>query len=224
MKLLLLCFFFLINSNAFGQANSKAYPDFHGMTLTEVLDIEGWIVIDQAKGNFYTDQNEDTVVILQSGKNRFEGCNESADLLADEERIILVLTSNDGEPKVTIQNNDFIARPDEGGMLCYLIPSVSIKDNQLQIYYEFVRSHWQHNFEYLNNELVLVSAKNAGVSGPIFFSDYYDFRKKVITSEEGDIQSEDTTVEVIPMKVDGFKKLSELGKMYEWEVADRKNI
>lgn len=222
MKSFLLCVLFLISTDAFGQHDGTKYPDFFGLTLAEVVDHEGWRVIEKATGYLSSGQVEATVVVLQSGSHEFVSCSESAELLQNEERIILVLISQEGEPRVTIQNNEFIVRPNEGGMMCYIEPKLSIENNQLNILYQYTRSNRQYTFEYSNGEMILVSAKSVGVSGGRFYSSFYDFRRKVIESEEGSIGSDSSTQETIPIEFDGFKTLSEFGEMNEWEVAEYK--
>jgi hypothetical protein len=222
MKSLLLCALLLFSTEAFGQQDRAEYPEFYGLTLAEVVDNEDWRVIKKATGYLSFNQVEATVLVLQSGSHEFVSCSESADLLRNEERIILVLTSREGEPKVIIQNNKFIARPNDSGMMCYIEPELVIEDNQLTILYQFTRSNRQYTFEYSEGEIILVSAKSVGVSGGKLYSDFYDFRRKVIESEEGSIGSDSSTQETIPIEFDGFKTLSEFGEMNEWEVAEYK--
>ncbi|WP_020404807.1 hypothetical protein [Gracilimonas tropica] len=133
MRIIALIQFLLFSFTAFGQTNETVYPDFLGDGLSEVLLNKDWIVIERAEGYLNHDQTKDIVIVLQSGNHRFRNCAESAKKLADEERIILVLTSENGKTRVTIQNNKFIARPDEGGMACYIEPEISIDNKQLTI-------------------------------------------------------------------------------------------
>jgi hypothetical protein len=224
MRIIGLFIFLLFSFTAFGQTNKAAYPDFSGEVLSEVLQTKDWIVIERADGYLNLDQTKDIVIVLQSGNHRFTNCNESAEKLADEERIILVLTSENGEPRVTIQNNKFIARPDEGGMACYIDPDISIDNGKLTIFYEHLRGYTSYIFEYESEDMILVSAESTGVSAGRFGKDYFDFRKGIIRSEKGSISSDATSTEIIPIKFDGFKKLSELGERFDWKVAEYKYL
>ncbi|MCH8567141.1 MAG: hypothetical protein LAT67_02700 [Balneolales bacterium] len=231
MKLFHQLIFLLATFTAFAQSGDTDNPDFYGMTISEVSKISGWTIIKENSGNLSSAHLEDIVVILQSGEHQFINCSESAQRLADEKRIILVLTAgndddddDDDEPKVSIQNNRFIAPPISGGMDCYLEPEVSIENHTLSISYQYVRSSTSYTFNFIDESLVLVSAKKAGVSGGVFSSDYFDFKSGKITSKKGSISSDSTTIETIPIEFEGFKKLSEMGEMYEWEVAEFKRI
>lgn len=214
--------FSISNFVLFAQETSLTYPDFTGQTLAQVLQNKNWHILTMKSGYLNSDYVEDFVVILQSGNHRFVSCTESADILSNEERIILVLTSNNTEPKVTIQNNKFIFRPDEGGMACYIEPGISIEGNKLTLVKPLVRGHDTYIFEYRDKSMFLISAESVGVSGGKIYSDSFDFIKDIIISEKGYIGSDSTETEIIPIKYKGFKKLSELEGMYSWEVAENK--
>lgn len=214
----------LSNSVLSAQEKSLTYPDFTGKTLGQILQNQNWHILTLKSDYLNSDHVADFVVILQSGNHHFVSCMESAELLSDEERIILVLTSGNNKPRVTIQNNKFIARPDEGGMLCYLEPYITVEENKLTISYQLTRGHLTYNFKYKNKRMVLIRAKSVGVSGGIFYSDSFDFIKDIIISEKGPISNDSTAKEIIPIKYKGFKKLSELGDRYSWEVAEYKYL
>ncbi|MCH8556663.1 MAG: hypothetical protein LAT84_02520 [Balneolia bacterium] len=212
----------LIIFTALALTGEIKYPDFSKMTVDEVSEVSGWTIIKQASGHLSSDDSEDMVVILQSGDHRFVNCDESAELLKDEKRIILVLTAGEREPKVSIQNNRFIAPPISGGMECYLEPDISIENGQLWISYQYVRANSTYTFEFIDESLVLVSAKKAGVSGSVFSSNHFDFLSGVVTTEKGSISSDSATIETISVECDGFKKLSDMTERHGWELADFK--
>lgn len=70
----------------------------------------------------------------------------------------------------------------------------------------------------------LLKAKSVGVSGGKMYSNYFDFKKDIIKSREAWISSDTARTEIIPIKYDGFKKLSEFGSMNDWEVAKYKYL
>ncbi|WP_020404806.1 hypothetical protein [Gracilimonas tropica] len=72
--------------------------------------------------------------------------------------------------------------------------------------------------------MVLINAASIGVSAGIFEKDSFDFRKGIIKSEKGNISSDSTSTEIIPIKFDGFKKLSEFGEIFTWKVAEYKYL
>ncbi|MDG1572494.1 hypothetical protein OZ410_09215 [Robiginitalea sp. M366] len=193
-----------------------------GKTLNEIKNIDGWSVFLGASGDLNNDKIDDYVAILQSHDSirevRCNGCKR----LPNKGRIIAVLISNHGQPKVSIQNNRFIARPDEGGMVPFLAPEIQIIDGQLSISYQYTRSNTAYFFEFSNNDLLLVSAISGGVhsaSGNVEF-DFYDFKSRVIRNEKGHISKDSTEVNFIDIDhLKKLKSLSELEEMYNWQIT-----
>jgi hypothetical protein len=109
-------------------------------------------------------------------------------------------------------------------MACYIEPDISIENNQLTIFYEHLRGYTSYLFEHKAEDMILVSAESSGISGGKSGYDYFDFRKGIIKSKEGTISSDSTKTKTIPIKFDGFKKLSEFGERFDWKVAEYKYL
>jgi len=74
--------------------------------------------------------------------------------------------------------------------------------------------------------MVLIRAKTFGrhaASGNTT-SNTFDFIKKKITVKRSNISSDSVSTKSIPIKFDGFKKLSEFAEMYDWQVAKYKYL
>jgi len=218
------CIFF-IPFFVLSQQKKIVYPDFTNSTFSEIENNKGWKILVFAKGYLNLDTQNDFAVVLESKDSVFEYRHNQVKKQKNKARIILVMINVNNQLKVISQNNVFIARPDEGGMLPYLAPEIFIKNNQLTIYYQYTRANISYSFEYENNQMVLIEAKSTGVTSATgdFESDHFDFKKKRIVSEAGHISSDVSKKEIHLMKSDiELKKLSEFKQMYEWEIIENK--
>lgn len=201
------------------------YPNFIGQSIESVKNNLEWEILQIATGDLNKDGFEDNSLILESKDSVFEKRCSDCFLLKNKARILLVLLNKNGEIKVTIQNNRFIARGDEGGMANYIEPELSIENQFLKIYYQYTRSNQSYTFGFKNNQMEIVFAETNGVeswSGN-FESDKYDFLNNVITSEIGNISQDKVKTEIIKINIKP-KTLSEFGEMYDWEIAENKYL
>jgi uncharacterized ubiquitin-like protein YukD len=207
------------------QNNKSNYPNFIGQTLDAIENNSEWNVLKKSSGDLNKDGLNDLTLILESKdsipEKRCSGCK----LLKTKPRIIVVLLNQNGGEKVIIQNNKFIARGDEGGMLPYLEPDLSIKNGLLTIYYQFTRSNQSYVFKFKNNQMEIVSAESNGVhsASANFEYDKYDFKKGEIITKTGNISQDKTKTEIIKINTKP-KSLSGFGKMSEWEIAENKYL
>jgi len=110
--ILFLCFYIL----GFSQNKDSLYPNFVGKHLIEIKQNPDWKLLEKVSGDLDDDDLDDMVLILESKDSIPEKRCLDCKLLKNKPRIILVLFNLDGKQKVKIQNNEFIARGDEGGM------------------------------------------------------------------------------------------------------------
>ncbi|SDS52710.1 hypothetical protein SAMN05216503_3346 [Polaribacter sp. KT25b] len=209
----------------FSQNNESNYPNFIGLNIESVKNNLDWEILQNATGDLNKDGFEDYSLIIESKDSVLEKRCSDCFLLKNKARILLVFLNKDGEKKVTIQNNRFIARGDEGGMANYIEPELSIENQLLTIYYQFTRSNQSYTFGFRNDQMEIVRAESNGVeswSGN-FESDKYDFIKNVITSEIGNISQDKVKTEIIKINSKP-KTLSEFGEMYDWEIAENKYL
>ena len=203
------------------QNKKSIYPNFSEQKLGEIENNSDWKVLQKSSGDLNKDGLNDFALILESNDSILEKRCSDCQLLKSKPRIIIVLISNE---KI-IQNNKFIARGDEGGMLPYLEPELSIKNGFLTIYYQFTRGNQSYTFEYVNRKMLITKAESNGVhsaSGD-FENDKYDFKIGKIISETGNISEEKIKTKIIKFKIKR-KSLSEMGEMSEWEIAEYKYL
>jgi hypothetical protein len=199
------------------QSNQINYPSFSGLELGEVLKNSDWKILCEAKGYLNAGTALDFTLILESKKElKYKPCKKCK-IASVKPRIIVVVIDN----LVAIQNNSFIARGDEGGMLPYLEPEISIKDKKLTILWQYTRDSTSYIFEYDKSEMILITARKTGVHSATgnYESYYFDFKNRVAESVRGNISEEDSKEESIKIKnLKKLKSLSNLKQMYDWEV------
>ncbi|OIQ30769.1 MAG: hypothetical protein BM564_00740 [Bacteroidetes bacterium MedPE-SWsnd-G2] len=205
------------------QNNEHIYPNFIGQELKSIKANSGWKVLQKASGDLNTDGTTDFALILESRDSVFEKRCSDCKLLKNKPRIIVVLLSHNSTLKTTIQNNKFIARGDEGGMMPYLEPELSIENGLLNIYYQYTRSSQSYTFKFDASQMVIIKAESTGVHSATgsFESLKYDFRKGELIWELGHISQDKTETKISPFDIKP-KSLSEFEEMYEWEIIDHK--
>lgn len=225
LKGILLLLFSLTHIFVSSQNQESIYPDFTNSPFSEINNQKDWEILVSAKGLLNTDTKEHLAIVLESKESVFEYRDNQLKKRKNKARVILILMNVNDQLKVISQNNVFIKRPDEGGMLPYIAPELFIKNKQLIISYQYTRGNISYTFEYENNDMILIEAKSAGVTSATgnFESDYFNFKKKHIVSVTGHISSDVDKKEIHPMKSDiELKKLSDFKQMYEWEIIKNK--
>jgi len=225
MKILFSIILLFISFIISGQNEESIYPDFKNKTHSEVVENDKWKILVSCHGNLNSDNQKDLVLILESKDSILEKRCNSCKRLKNKIRIILILINDNNVQRVIVQNNVFIARPNEGGMARYIEPEVSILNKHLNIFYQYTRGYTIYTFEKKNDDMLLIKAISSGVSGGVFEMDNFDFQTMIFTSETSKISEDFTKSVTIPIKLNtGLKKLSEFKEMYEWEVAKNKYL
>ncbi|MFY7671771.1 hypothetical protein ACOSP6_11855 [Tenacibaculum sp. MEBiC06402] len=198
--------------------DDKTYPEFLNYSLEKLSIYKNWNVLTKVEGFLNKNEIKDAVLVLESKDNIGE--QRAGDKVRkNTARILVVLV--DG--RVVVQNNTFIARGDERGMMSNLKPEIHFDNYQFTIYYQYTRGNQSYRFEMIENNVCLVGAETNSVhaaSGDLEEL-VYDFKKKKLTIKSGNISedSKEDKEEVLNIKLNnGLKKLSELTEMYEWEV------
>jgi hypothetical protein len=209
----------------YSQYNESIYPNFIGQNLNTIENNSDWKMLQKSSGDLNKDGLNDFVLILESKDSILEKRCSDCKLLKNKPRIIVVLINQNSNEKAIIQNNKFIARGNEGGMLPYLEPELSIENGLLTIYYQFTRSNQSYTFEFNNNLMEIIKAESNGVHSASgnFENDKYDFKKGEIISEIGNISQEKVETEIIKFNIKP-KSLSEFGEMSDWEIAENKYL
>jgi hypothetical protein len=209
----------------FSQDYQSIYPSFIGMNLNEIETNSEWGILQKATGDLTKNGLDDYAIVIESNDSIPEKRCLDCKLLKNKPRIILVLFNLDGKLKVKIQNNEFIARGDEGGMSPYIEPELSIKNGLFSIYYQFTRSNQSYTFKYKNNRIEIVKAESMGVHSASgnYENDKFDFTNGTLTSETGNISEEESESKIVEFEKKP-KSLSEFGPMYEWEITEYKYL
>ena len=121
---------------SFAQNSETIYPNFIGHTLNSIHNNSDWKILVKVEGDLDGDNLNDCVIVLESKDSIIEKrCNDCKSF-QQKPRILLVLTFDDDKLQVIIQNNQFIARGNEGGMSPYIEPELTIDNGLLKIFYQ----------------------------------------------------------------------------------------
>ena len=215
----------LLSIWGYSQNSEFEYPNFIGQNLNLVENNPNWLILKKSSGDLNKDGMEDYALILESKDSVFEKRCADCYILKSKPRIILILLDQNEFQKVIIQNNEFIARGDEGGMAPYLEPELSIKNGLLNIFYQYTRSNQSYTFEFTNDQLEIICAEDNGVHSASgnFENNSYDFKEGEIITQTGNISQDHLKTEVTKIDINP-KSLSEFGRMYEWEVIEGKYL
>lgn len=170
MRFLLLFFLILITQITFGQKTFN-FPKLKQQGLSvEQLTPANWTVIETAKGDLNQDGISDMALVFEYNKVideiRTYGDNNS-DIIKETQkpRVLAIYFQNksSGTFNLSVQNNDFILRSEEGGKLGDPLQQISIQDQQL-----FLRfrggSEWRwelgYTFKFQNKDWFLTNAIN----------------------------------------------------------------
>lgn len=211
--LILTCFL------GFSQKDKFSYPNFIGESLNAVQNNPNWKVLLESSGDLNKDGIKDYALILESKDSIPVKICSYCKLRLDKPRIIVVLLNQNGQEKVIIQNNKFIALGSQGGMLMYLEPELFIKKGLLTIKYQYTRATQSYIFKYDNNQMIITKAISYGYSGDLYEDDLYDFVKKIITQKRKRGINGKWHTKTIKIK-DKPKYLSEFGRIYDWKLAE----
>lgn len=225
MKRILTKLLLLICAVVYSQNDKSNYPNFIGQNLKVIENNSDWIVLQKSSGDLNNDGLNDYAIILESKDSILEKRCSSCKLLKNKTRIIVVLLDQNEKEKVITQNNSFIARGDEGGMLPHLEPELSIENGLMTIYYQYTRANQSYTFQLKNNRMEILKAESNGIHSASgnYENEKYDFTKGEIIIETGNISTEKTIKDVIKIDVKP-KLLSEFGKMYDWKVIENKYL
>ncbi|MCM4161622.1 hypothetical protein FHG64_05705 [Antarcticibacterium flavum] len=217
--------FLILSLSGYSQEKESSYPHFIGQPLSFVESHPDWEILKSSTGDLDEDGQNDIALIIESKDSIPEKRCSSCYLRNNKPRIILIFLNKDGYQNVIIQNNEFIARGDEGGMATYIEPELSITNGLLNIFYQYTRSNQSYTFELLEDRMEIIGAKSNGVHSASgnFESVEYDFKEGKIITETGHISQEKLKTEIQKINIKP-KSLSEFGKMYEWQVAEYKNL
>lgn len=193
-----------------------------------------WMIIDSAKGDLNHDGVADLAVILEFhaavNEKRAYGDN-TTDLITElqKPRILAVYFKNKNSAGYTLsmQNNDFILRSEEGGMLGDPLEELSISSNTMKLGFAGGgNSRWviNYTFRYQNKDWYLTEANTVShhrVSGEMTERNY-NFLTKKMKVTEGNAFS-DTAKDkptFYDLKIDRMRTFNTFKKPWTWQIAE----
>jgi hypothetical protein len=146
------------------------FPTFNKpVNFAAELRAPKWSVKDSAIGDLNGDGRPDMAVVLEYADTVTEIRGDSIENTG-KPRILLVLLhdANDQGYHVALQNNTFILREGEGGMVSDPYGDISIKNGIFEIEYQYVRSSLTYKFRIGAAGICLIGATDAGVESNKF--------------------------------------------------------
>ncbi|UKT65359.1 hypothetical protein [Pedobacter mucosus] len=232
MRILILFFITHFVQLSFGQ-NTFKFPKVisRGLTINQ-LTPNNWNVIDTSHGDLNNDQSIDLALIFEYDKpvseTRVYGDNTTAIINETQKPRILAIYFKDkltGNYNLSVQNNDFILRSEEGGKHGDPLQRIAIKDQQLYLRFQG-GSDWRwelgYTFKFENKDWFLTNAINLyyNQNNGDMTERIYDFKTRELFTTNGNLNRRDIanqrTSEVLYFsKLRTFKTFK---KPWAWEI------
>ncbi|MBC6109368.1 hypothetical protein ACFOG5_03705 [Pedobacter fastidiosus] len=169
----------------------------------EQLTPTNWSVIETTNGDLNNDGADDLAVIFESNKitdeTRTYGDNNTEIIKETQKPRILAIFFKDNSTanyRLSVQNNDFILRSQEGGKLGDPLNQIGIKDQQLYLrFHGGAEWRWEmgYTFKFENKDWFLTSAIN------LYFNQnsgdmterVYDFKTRELFTTVGNLHRRD---------------------------------
>lgn len=218
-------------SNAVAQNNFPKLAQ-QGSKIAD-LTPKNWIVIDTAIGDLNNDGNKDVALVFEANKpikeNRAYGDNDSEFISEFQKpRILAVYFLNPKTKRYTLglQNNNFMLRAKEGGVIGEPFKQMVIADNHLKIYYEGGNDwRWKLNYEFKHSktEWLLTQAGSTyyNINSGEMVDKLYDFMERKVTLTLGSIhnrKSENESREETLYFTD-LRTMKTFKKPWTWEIT-----
>jgi len=203
MRVFYLLLFVLFAKGSFAQ-KAFLFPKLKSQgSSIEQLTPSHWTLIENASGDLNNDGLEDLAVVFESDKitdeTRTYGDNNSDIIKETQKPRILAVFFKDRESnnyRLSVQNNDFILRSEEGGKLGDPLSQIAIKDQQLYLRFKGgAEWRWElgYTFKYENKDWFLTSAIN------LYFNQntgdmterVYDFKTRELFTTVGNLHRRD---------------------------------
>jgi len=169
-------FIFLILTSLTSSAQSFVFPKFE-KTVSSVgnLDPTRWHIKDSVSGDLNKDGRPDLAMVLEYADTVRE--MRLYDSNTAHPRILLVLfrDSATGGYRPICQNNTFIIREGEGGMLDDPYGDLRIKNNILTVSIEFLHEAVEYKFRWQKGDIYLIGASDYGRNGATGDTDGWEY-------------------------------------------------
>lgn len=202
---------------------------------------QGWAIMPVVVyGDLNKDQLIDAAFVIQTVDTLTEYLYNVETKAYDQRdnsgaRILIILFKNtDGKYHLAVQNNDFILRPDEGGMCCDPFPGLKIQNGTLNIpfYGGMSRDKWEVNyvFRYQDHEWYLIGATSGSShldygdddtiypSGQEYSYNFITKKLKISTSESDKDKPSTQKEEWKKISTDQLKTFKTFIRPFTWEI------
>ncbi|MGY3052470.1 hypothetical protein ACVWYG_000660 [Pedobacter sp. UYEF25] len=191
-----------------------------------------WHLFSKAFGDLNADGTEDLAVILEADREvnetRVYGDNHTDIIKEKQKPRILVLffrDKNSNRFQLSAQNNNFILREKEGGILGEPFEQIAIKDEQLYLRFKggsIWRWEMGYTFKFLNNDWTLTNAitsyynNNTGA----FTERIFDFNNRQMFTNLGNLYQRDSANQKISeiLLFSKMRTFDTFKKPWAWEI------
>lgn len=198
-------------------AQNFTYPTLaRGSKTCEAIVPKRWYIKDSVRGDLNGDKKADLVVIIECVDTVLE---RSDNIYKTNPRILFILFKTESGYSKMAQNNTFILRKGEGGMVDDPATTLGIKKGVLSIMFEFVRDHTEYKFRYQENNFALIGANTGGSDGVSTIESWdINFLKKKVKHVVEPMGEGKEKTEWKTFKLEKLKTLSDFVRPFEWEV------
>ncbi|MFI5149875.1 MAG: hypothetical protein ACHQRM_09100 [Bacteroidia bacterium] len=214
--------FFIICTGA--EAKAFSYPDIRSSSrVVEDFIPEGWSVLDSVSGDLNLDGLTDKALVIEFDDSVKEARPDGLTRF-NHPRILLVLTLNPGgKYTLSVQDNSFLYRTGEGGMK-YGDPfeKLQLEDGVLSLRFLRNRGEITYDFEFDEDELLLIGATNSMVSAAGSIEEWdFDFVSHRAVHTLGTIDEKDIYEVYTDIPGAQLKTLDDLKMPLLWEVFEK---
>ncbi|WEK20801.1 MAG: hypothetical protein P0Y49_06590 [Candidatus Pedobacter colombiensis] len=231
MKTKLFLFFLLCHTAIYAQPFIFPALPTYGKSLESLIP-SNWKVIDSVSGDLNNDNVKDIAFVLEFYRpvkeNRAYGDNDTEIITEVQKPRMLAIyfkKSIGGNYRLATQNNNFILRSEEGGVMGDPLRPMRIENNQLVLSFEGGGNwRWKLNyaFKYLDKDWQLVQANNYAYhdSSGEMNDKQYDFvnkTRKVVSGKMNENASANDTFEQ-PLTIKTLRTFNNFKKPWTWEI------
>lgn len=231
MTIKLILFFLLFQTALYAQPFVFPVLPEYGKSA-DIIVPQNWKIIDSISGDLNNDNIKDIALVLEFYRpvkeNRAYGDNTTEIITEIQKPRILAIyfrKSVKGSYRISVQNNNFMLRAEEGGEMGDPLRPMSIADNKLTLSFEG-GGHWRwklnYSFKYQDKDWQLTTANNYAYQQESGETNdkQYDFvnnKKKIISSviNNGTLASE--TFEQ-PLNIKTLRTFNSFKKPWTWEL------
>ena len=206
-------------SFSLGYSQTFSFPTLaaNGKTINDFIP-KGWFLKDSTAGDLNGDDLQDVAFVIQLKDSATE-LRPDSQLLDSNPRILVILFNRKTSYALAVQNNTFVLREGEGGMVADPYDKINIAESALNLRFQFTRTWAFYKFMFRSNSICLVGATSGGSDGNSKIELwYFDFLTKKAKHTIEPIGAGEQTEERKDIPFDKLKTLKELKQPFMWEI------